>query len=63
MLAGCAILEGIRRCFPSERIRIADRGLREGMLLELMRADPSPIDAEWRCSFRRLYSYGVKAWA
>jgi exopolyphosphatase/guanosine-5'-triphosphate,3'-diphosphate pyrophosphatase len=41
VLAGCAILEGIRRSFPSERIRIADRGLREGMLLELMRADQS----------------------
>jgi len=41
VLAGCAILEGIRRCFPSEWIRIADRGLREGMLLELMRADQS----------------------
>ena len=41
VLAGCAILEGIRRAFPSERIRIADRGLREGMLLELMRADRS----------------------
>jgi exopolyphosphatase / guanosine-5'-triphosphate,3'-diphosphate pyrophosphatase len=41
VLAGCAILEGIRRSFPSERIRIADRGLREGMLLELMRADKS----------------------
>ncbi|WP_374546026.1 Ppx/GppA phosphatase family protein [Rhodoblastus sp.] len=41
VLAGCAILEGIRLCFPSERIRIADRGLREGILLELMRADRS----------------------
>lgn len=41
VLAGCAILEGIRRLFPSERIRIADRGLREGILLELMRADRS----------------------
>ena len=41
VLAGCAILEGIRRSFPSERIRIADRGLREGMLLELMREDRS----------------------
>lgn len=41
VLAGCAILEGIRRLFPAERIRIADRGLREGMLLELMRADRS----------------------
>jgi exopolyphosphatase/guanosine-5'-triphosphate,3'-diphosphate pyrophosphatase len=41
VLAGCAILEGIRRCFPSKRIRIADRGLREGILIELMRADRS----------------------
>lgn len=39
VLAGCAILEGIRRAFPAPRLRIADRGLREGMLLELMRED------------------------
>ena len=53
VLAGCAILEGIRRCFPSERIRIADRGLREGMLLELMRADRSSRSEYARaCSFR-----------
>ena len=39
VLAGCAILEAIRRAFPAPRIRIADRGLREGILLELMRAD------------------------
>ncbi|MDE2577789.1 MAG: Ppx/GppA family phosphatase [Hyphomicrobiales bacterium] len=39
VLAGCAILEAIRRAFPAERLRIADRGLREGVLLELMRAD------------------------
>ncbi len=39
VLAGCAILEAIRRAFPAPRIRIADRGLREGMLVELMRAD------------------------
>ena len=39
VLAGCAILEAIRRAFPSERVRIADRGLREGMLMELMTAD------------------------
>ena len=32
-------LEAIRRAFPAPRIRIADRGLREGILLELMRAD------------------------
>mgnify|MGYP001766346570 CR=1 FL=1 len=39
VLAGCAILEAIRRAFPSPRIRIADRGLREGILLQLMNAD------------------------
>lgn len=39
VLAGCAILEGIRRAFPSPRLRIADRGLREGILMNLMRED------------------------
>ncbi|TAL82151.1 MAG: Ppx/GppA family phosphatase [Beijerinckiaceae bacterium] len=39
VLAGCAILEAIRRAFPAERVRIADRGLREGILLQLMQAD------------------------
>ncbi|HWM48777.1 MAG TPA: Ppx/GppA phosphatase family protein [Xanthobacteraceae bacterium] len=39
VLAGCAILEAIRRAFPCPRLRVADRGLREGILVELMRAD------------------------
>lgn len=39
VLAGCAILEAIRRVFPSARLRVADRGLREGMLVQMMRAD------------------------
>jgi len=39
VLAGCAILEAIRRAFPCERLRVADRGLREGMLVEMMRDD------------------------
>jgi exopolyphosphatase / guanosine-5'-triphosphate,3'-diphosphate pyrophosphatase len=38
-LAGCAILEAIRRAFPSRRLRIADRGLREGLLMNMMRED------------------------
>ena len=36
VLAGCAILEAIRREWPSDRLRVADRGLREGILMELM---------------------------
>ena len=39
VMAGCAILEAIREVFPCTRLRVADRGLREGMLVELMRAD------------------------
>jgi exopolyphosphatase/guanosine-5'-triphosphate,3'-diphosphate pyrophosphatase len=39
VLAGCAILQAIRMQFPSERLRIADRGLREGILSQLMRED------------------------
>jgi exopolyphosphatase/guanosine-5'-triphosphate,3'-diphosphate pyrophosphatase len=39
VLAGCAILDAIRRAFPLRRLRVADRGLREGMLVEMMRED------------------------
>jgi exopolyphosphatase/guanosine-5'-triphosphate,3'-diphosphate pyrophosphatase len=39
VLAGCAILEAIRRVFPCRRLRVADRGLREGMLVQMMRED------------------------
>lgn len=39
VLAGCAMLDAIRRAFPLPRLRVADRGLREGMLVEMMRED------------------------
>lgn len=39
VLAGCAILEAIRRVWPAQRLRVADRGLREGILAELMAED------------------------
>jgi exopolyphosphatase/guanosine-5'-triphosphate,3'-diphosphate pyrophosphatase len=38
VVAGCAVLEGICRLWPVERLRVADRGLREGILLGLMRS-------------------------
>ena len=37
VLAGCAILETILRTWPVARLRVADRGVREGILLRLMR--------------------------
>lgn len=39
VLAGCAIFEAIARAWPAERLRVADRGLREGILLSLMDSD------------------------
>ncbi|MEO0496341.1 MAG: Ppx/GppA phosphatase family protein [Pseudomonadota bacterium] len=39
VLAGCAILDAIRREWPSRRLRVADRGLREGLLMEMMHED------------------------
>lgn len=53
VLAGCAILEAIRRCWPAERLRVADRGLREGMLSEMMAEDGA-----WR---RRRFDAGRPA--
>ena len=37
VLAGCAILEAVMAAWPAERLRVGDRGLREGLLMNLMR--------------------------
>jgi exopolyphosphatase/guanosine-5'-triphosphate,3'-diphosphate pyrophosphatase len=39
ILAGCAILEAMLRAWPCERLRVADRGLREGILATLIAED------------------------
>ncbi len=39
VLAGCAILEALMRMWPCENLRVADRGLREGILTTLMTDD------------------------
>jgi len=36
VLAGCAIFDAIMEQWPAERMRVADRGLREGVLFNLM---------------------------
>jgi exopolyphosphatase/guanosine-5'-triphosphate,3'-diphosphate pyrophosphatase len=43
VIPGCAILEAIRKCWPVGKLSVADRGLREGILMELMAADGEPI--------------------
>jgi exopolyphosphatase/guanosine-5'-triphosphate,3'-diphosphate pyrophosphatase len=37
ILSGCAIFEAIARTFPIDKITIADRGVREGIIVSLMR--------------------------
>jgi exopolyphosphatase / guanosine-5'-triphosphate,3'-diphosphate pyrophosphatase len=48
VLAGCAILDAILKLWPGDRLRVADRGLREGILMRLMMED-----GVWRAARRR----------
>ncbi|WP_270935618.1 Ppx/GppA phosphatase family protein [Falsiroseomonas oryzae] len=54
VLPGCAVYAAIRRVWPVPRLTVADRGLREGMLQRLMRADrmaprrPAPRGLGWQ---------------
>jgi exopolyphosphatase/guanosine-5'-triphosphate,3'-diphosphate pyrophosphatase len=36
VVAGCALLDAVHQLWPVDRLRVADRGLREGILSELM---------------------------
>ena len=38
IMSGAAILQTLLRIWPTESIRVADRGLREGMLFAMMSA-------------------------
>lgn len=42
VLGGCAILEAICRMWPVGHLRVADRGLREGMLMDMLRRVHQP---------------------
>ena len=35
-VAGCAIIEALHSCWPIAEITVADRGIREGILLDMM---------------------------
>src|SRR5262249_60859704 len=51
VLAGCAILEAMLKMWPCDRLRVADRGLREGIL-----ATPVAEDALHPTDTPRSYS-------
>ncbi|MEM7289154.1 MAG: Ppx/GppA phosphatase family protein [Pseudomonadota bacterium] len=55
VLAGCAILNAIRKTWPAPRLRVADRGLREGLLTGMMHSDGSwrkPKKGRWSRKYR-----------
>lgn len=52
VLAGAAILEAVQRAWPCERVRVADRGLREGLLLTMM-SEPNRATRKRRRRRRR----------
>ena len=39
IMSGAAILQALMRCWPTDRLSVADRGLREGLLYAQMSAD------------------------
>lgn len=43
VVAGCAILEAICRRWPAGALRVADRGIREGLLLSMMGRGPRGV--------------------
>ena len=46
VIAGCAILSALCRLWPAERLRVADRGLREGMLYAMIHGISAP-EGRW----------------
>jgi exopolyphosphatase / guanosine-5'-triphosphate,3'-diphosphate pyrophosphatase len=56
VVAGCAILEAILDIWPADRLGVADRGIREGILRSLMAADAEGLEAQ--AALRRLKQNG-----
>lgn len=57
-IAGCAIIEGLMSFWNVSEITIADRGIREGILLDLMHSDRK--DKKYSKKFRRRYPFNKK---
>ena len=63
-MAGCAIFEGLWSFWPIEEITVADRGIREGILLDLMHAQSGhnpPAAGRRFCHNRHPYNRGRQA--
>lgn len=62
-IAGCTIIEALSTFWPISEITIADRGIREGILLDMMHHQKNNYfrrDGRYRRQFRRGKRYGEK---
>ena len=62
-ISGCAIIEALCSFWPVSEITIADRGIREGMLLDMMHHQKNNYfrkDGRYRRSYRKGMRYGNK---
>jgi exopolyphosphatase/guanosine-5'-triphosphate,3'-diphosphate pyrophosphatase len=57
VVAGCAILEAILDIWPADRLGVADRGIREGILRSMIAADADGFEAQ--AALRRLKQAGA----
>ena len=53
MLSGCAILSALLEVFTASHMRVADRGLREGLLLTMMYGPKRKTSSNRRRSSKR----------
>ena len=60
VLPGCAIYAAIQQAWPTQHVIVADRGLREGMLLRMIRADRARRQGR-RIGGRHLAEKGARA--
>ncbi len=58
-IAGCAIIEGLLSFWPVSEITIADRGIREGILLDMMHADK--VHKKSKKNFRSRFPFNKKS--
>ena len=57
VLPGCAVFAAINQVWPAQQVIVADRGLREGMLLRMIRGDRP---RQFRVDGRRRDAYSGK---
>ena len=58
VLPGCAVFAAIRALWPAPEVVVADRGLREGMLIRMIRASRNP-GPRWQNGQARRHADGV----